>query len=358
MKIRKRNILIYYRIFICIFSLIVINKLTTLGDYERYINGNPMTILNEYGYNFIFNGTVSTEFLVGVVRQLCLGNSIVTSIIFNFLGSLGIVYFLKSVHWNKIIYLLILFPSFSIWSSYPSKELMTVLATGFVMGNLVKIYEEKKKSKIDKILLLLGLFILYVYKKQYLICILFLIIYTNLRKKIKFNFRTITYWVYLISIIMTLYLLREKIDTFFRTFHLHFDYGSEGTVRNIFIFREKYGFYKNMLYGMFISFFGPSLFEVKQGGLKLLSFLESSIIIGVVLYSIIKMKTKNIERLFLFFNGIFLLLLPQYPFGIFNSGSAIRYRTNLYIIFLGVFYIFILKRFNLKKYYSRKIRDK
>lgn len=345
MKIKKGKIIIYYRLIICILTLFFISKLTILGDFGRYIAGDPVKIIESNGSKFILNSTVLTEFLVGSVKKICLGNSILTSLLFNLIGSCGIVYFFKSTSSNKIIFTLLLFPSFTIWSSYPSKELLSVLATSLIMGNLIKIYENRRRSKIDKILLLLGLFLTYVYKKQYLICILFLGIYIYFRKKIKFNFRCMIYFIYLGIVITILYLFRDKIDIFLRNFHLHFDYGSKETVRNLFIFREKYGFFKNVLYGMFISFFGPSLFEIKQGGLKASAFIESLIIIGITVYSIIQSKKKSLEQLFLFFNGMVLLLLPQYPFGVFNSGSAIRYRTNLYIIFLGLLYIFVLRNY-------------
>lgn len=344
MKIKKRKIIICYRLIICILTLFFVSKLTILGDFGRYTTGDPVKIIESNGSKFILNSTALTEFLVGSVKKICLGNSILTSLLFNLIGSCGIVYFFKSTSLNKLVFILLLFPSFTIWSSYPSKESLSVLATSLIMGNLIKIYENRRRSKIDKILFLLGLFLIYVYKKQYLICILFLGIYIFFRKKIKFNFRCVIYCIYLGIVIITLYLLRDKIDTFLRNFHLYFDYGSKETVRNLFIFREKYGFFKNILYGMFISFFGPSLFEVRQGGLKLLACLESSLIIGIVFNLVIKSIKNSVEKVFLFINGIFLLLLPQYPFGIFNSGSAIRYRTNLYIIFLGMLYIFIIKR--------------
>ena len=341
----------------CLFSLFVISKITILGDYRRYILGDPKLVIRTDGLHFILNSTSLTEFLVGSMRKICLENEIITSLIFNVIGSFGIIYFLKSILWNRIVCFLLFAPSFLIWSSYPSKELLVVLAAGLIMGNLVKLYEEKKRVKKDKILFILGLFLMYIYKKQYLICILFLVIYIRLRKKIKFNLRIVIYLSYFILLISVFYLYRDKIDFLLKDFHLHFDYGSKETERNLFIFREKYGFFKNMIYGMFISFFGPSLFEIKQGGLKLLAFIESLVIIGSVIYSTIKMKKKSLEQFFLFFNGVFLLLLPQYPFGIFNSGSAIRYRANLYIIFLGMLYIFILKKEhfrNEKSYFFKK----
>ena len=348
----KKKFLIIYRLFVYFFSLNIISKLTQLGDYHRYINGDPLQIFYENHLNFIFNSTLLTDFLVGGTKIMFFNNEILTGIFFNLIGSYGIIYFLNCVFWNKIMYFFILFPSFTIWSSYPSKEVISVFSTGIIMGNIVKIFNNEKREIKDNVVLYLSLFLLFIYKKQYLIVIIFLLIYCSLKNKIKFKTRIAVYIFYLISLILIFYILKDKINYFFKDFHLHFDYGSKETVRNLTFFREKYGFYKHMFYGMFICFFGPSIWEIQQGGLKLFSFIESSMVITIICYLIIKLKNKSIENLFLFFNSLFLLLLPQYPFGIFNSGSAVRYRTNLWLIFLGIVYIFII---NKKKYKDNEI---
>lgn len=350
--------LITYRLFICFFSLNVISKLTILGDYKRYINGNPLQIFYKNHLNFIFDSTLLTDFLVGGTKNLFFGSEILTSIFFNLIGSCGIIYFLNCVSWNRIMYFFILLPSFTIWSSYPSKEVISVFSTGIIMGNIIKIFNDEKRKIKDNISLCLSFFLLFIYKKQYLIVIIFLLIYWFLKDKINFKTRIIIYILYLISLVIIFYILRDKIDFFFKNFHDHFNYGSEKTVRNLTFFEEKYGFYKHMLYGVFICFFGPSIWEIQQGGLKLFSFIESSMIITILCYLITKSKNKSAENLFLVLNSLFLLLLPQYPFGIFNSGSAIRYRTNLWLIFLGIVYIFIINKKNVKiiKYFNLKRR--
>ncbi|MFV0580212.1 MAG: hypothetical protein ACK5NU_16320 [Fusobacterium ulcerans] len=97
-----------------------------------------------------------------------------------------------------------------------------------------------------------------------------------------------------------------------------------------------------MIYGMFISIWGPNIKEAFRGLLQMFSFLESGALLGIITWNILK-KKKSFENIFLFFNCLFWLFFAQYPFGIFNAGAAVRYRTNLYIIFLTFFYVFILK---------------
>lgn len=349
---KKQKLLFYYRIFIYFVAVFFISKFTYLGDYNRYINGNAITIYQKYGIQTFMNSTSLTEFIVGCIRNFFLNSKLLAGIVLNILSTYAIVYFLQAVKWNKIVFLLILMPSFTIWSSYPSKELFSVIATAFVMGNIIKKFDKDKITRIEKVYFYIGLYLLFVYKKQYFVCIIFLLVYLYLKNKLTKNFRNIVYILYVCLIIVVAYISRDYIDNFFRNFHIHFDYGSKETVRNLYIFREKYGFFKYLFYGIFIAFFGVSFRELFQGGLKLFSFMESLIIVSIILYTLIKNKMKDIERLFLCFNGLFLLLLPQYPFAIFNSGSAIRYRTNLYILVLGIIYIFILKN------YTKKVKNR
>ncbi|WP_294667743.1 hypothetical protein [uncultured Fusobacterium sp.] len=217
------------------------------------------------------------------------------------------------------------------------------------MGNLLRIYNSQRIK--NKFLFLMSVYLMVIFKPQYLASIFILVIYFFMRKKIKKGLRVILYLIYISISIITLYLLKDRIDNFLKTFYLHFYFNLE-TFRNKDIFLEKYGFYKNMIYGMFISIWGPNIKEAFRGILQMFSFLESGILLGIIIWNVLK-KKNSFENIFLFFNCLFWLFLAQYPFGIFNAGAAVRYRTNLYIIFLAFFYVFILK-----ESLFRKIRRK
>lgn len=335
---KKKTLIISYRIIFMAISLIIISKLTILGDYNRHLYSNMDNLLTIYKMKIFYNSTMITIFSAGIIKFF-LKNEFITNLFFNLLSSYGIIFFLKETRFNKIIYFLLLFPSFTIWSSYISKENIVVFSSGILMGNLLRIYNNQRIK--NKFLFMISIYLLFIYKPQYFASIFIFIIYFFMQKKIKKRLRAIVYLIYIAISIITLYLLRDIIDNFLKTFYLHF-YVNLETFRNKDIFLEKYGFYKNMIYGMFISIWGPNIKEAFRGVLQMFSFLESGILLLIVVWNILR-KKNSFEKIFLFFNCVFWLFLAQYPFGVFNAGAAVRYRTNLYIIFLAFFYIFILK---------------
>ncbi len=345
---KKEILIILYRTIFMLISLIIISKFTILGDYNRHMYSDMSNLLKIYKIKIFYNSTMITIFSAGIVKFF-LKNEFITNLFFNLLSSYGIIFFLKETKFNKIVYFLLLFPSFTIWSSYISKENIVVFSSGILMGNLLRIYNSQRIK--NKFLFLMSVYLMVIFKPQYLASIFILVIYFFMRKKIKKGLRVILYLIYISISIITLYLLKDRIDNFLKTFYLHFYFNLE-TFRNKDIFLEKYGFYKNMIYGMFISIWGPNIKEAFRGILQMFSFLESGILLGIIIWNVLK-KKNSFENIFLFFNCLFWLFLAQYPFGIFNAGAAVRYRTNLYIIFLAFFYVFILK-----ESLFRKIRRK
>lgn len=336
---KKEMLIVLYRIIFMFISLIAISKITILGDYNRYSNSDVIEIFQKNLSDILFNRTFLTDIFVGGIRKILFGSEILTSIFFNLLSTYGIIYFLRAIDWNKCILIFLLLPSFNIWSSYPSKENIVIFSSGIVMGNLIQLFKNKKVK--NKKIFFLSVYLLIVYKIQYMPSIIIFSLYLFFLIKKKKQIRILFYMIYLILSFLLLYLLREKIDMFLKNFHLNF-FTIKETFRNQNIFQERYGFYKNMVYGMFISVWGPGIRELNMGNIKILSYLESMLIFLMVIYKMLMIKV-NKEKIFVLFNCLFWLFLAQYPFGVFNAGAAVRYRTNLYIIFLTFFYIFILK---------------
>lgn len=326
-------------------SLIIIKKVTILGDYDRYIDENITKIFSKNLLDILFNRTLLTDIFVGGMRKILFGSKMLTSIFFNLLSTYGIIFFLRTIEWNKYILIFLLLPSFNIWSSYPSKESIVIFSSGIVMGNLIQLFKNKKVK--SKKLFFLGIYLLMLYKIQYIPSIIVFSLYLFFLIKRKKQIRVLFYMIYFILSLLLLYLSRDIIDNFLKTFYLHF-YVNLETFRNKDIFLEKYGFYKNMIYGMFISVWGPGIRELNMGIIKILSYLESMVLLLMVIYKMLMIKV-NKEKIFILFNCSFLLFLAQYPFGVFNAGTAVRYRTNLYIIFLAFFYVLVLKDTLLKK---------
>jgi hypothetical protein len=123
-----------------------------------------------------------------------------------------------------------------------------------------------------------------------------------------------------------------------------------GSTRENTIWVNDYDIYYHMFYGMFIAWFGPTFNEVLSKPIQGIAFIESAIILSFFIYFIIyfiksSIKTKkiNIYLFTLIIIPLFWLLFAHYPFGVFNPGSALRYRENFYSFFVIFFYFIYLE---------------
>lgn len=90
---KKEILIIIYRIVFMFISLIVINKVTILGDYDRYINENITKIFSKNLLDILFNRTLLTDIFVGGMRRILFGSKMLTNIFFNLLSTYGIIFF-------------------------------------------------------------------------------------------------------------------------------------------------------------------------------------------------------------------------------------------------------------------------
>ena len=335
MKIKKIYLFLYlYRIFWMFFSLKVISKLTILGDYKRYVTKNFFDIIN----NFYMSSGYFTDLVFSFTRLVLKNNLFLTNLLFCILSTYSILFFLKKINYERSILFLLLFPSFNIWSSYLSKEILYVILTGFFLGLYIDILKNLKFSKNKKILYIFLFVGILIMKKQYIIFWLLMIEYLVLKKFFKIKMKNINffYGIQLILFILILYILKDKIDIFFKNFSIHFDSGNSS--KNLDYFTEKYGFFKHIFYGIYISIQGVDIKELLgRNIIKIFSFIESSIIL---FYLIFKFFKEKFYKKYYYLLPILNLLIIQYPFSIFNSGSAIRYRTNIYLIILFLTHVF------------------
>lgn len=179
---KKEILIILYRIIFMLISLIIISKITILGDYNRHMYSNMSNLIKIYKVKIFSNSTMITIFSAGIIKFF-LKNEFITNLFFNLLSSYGIIFFLKETKYNRIIYFLLLFPSFTIWSSYISKENIVVFSSGILMGNLLRIYNNQRIEK--KFLFLMSVYLMFIFKPQYFASIFIFVIYFFIRKKIK-----------------------------------------------------------------------------------------------------------------------------------------------------------------------------
>jgi hypothetical protein len=319
----------------------IVARFTSLGDASQYHAGNFafIDLAFEVSVGQIFDvgrvySTIITRGVGKLFSTLFGGNAILIDMGFQAIAFVGIYMLLKSVEGRnrKILALLVLTPSFNLWSSVASKEALLVFFVGVLSAFFVKLYENRAKIGILEIVSVVGVFIFKVHYMPALTAIFFYIAAGRyVRQKVAFVVVTG------MASLCLLYLVRDKIDRMAFSITHHFvGYGSSRDAYWI----EKYDVFYKAPYGMLQGFFGPTLAESANGIVQMASFVESTIIMAMLLFLLLR----NIPNmpLFSFVMGTFTLgwlLFGSYPLGILNGGSAVRYRTGHLLL---VFFIFAI----------------
>jgi hypothetical protein len=340
--------LYFYRCGMSVAGELVVAQLTELGDADQY-QRSVFTILEltqafSIGETFDLGRVYSTrltESLGAIFHLLLFGNPILIDIGFQSIAFIGILKFLIEVEGTTRRYLaaLILTPSFNLWSSVAAKEALIVFFVGILCAYLIWLYQNRTKFGVLEVLSSIGIF---VFKAHYVPALLAIFLFIVVGQRVKQK-ATMTLGAGLLSLV-PLYLYKEKIDAMAFNIAPHFlGYGSS---REMF-WIEKYDVFFKAPYGMFQGFFGPTLEESISGPLQMASFLESSLIIGIMLMILLR----NIHKLpvcsfFVGLSSLCWLLFASYPLGILNAGSAVRYRTgHLLLVFLIFAIIFSRDRY-------------
>ena len=154
--------------------------------------------------------------------------------------------------------------------------------------------------------------------------------------------------IYILGIGIVFFVLRDLIDQLSHVMPHHFiSVAGNATRENIYIV-EQYDVFFNAPYNMFLAFWGPTYSEVIQKPINGLVFMESLFILFLFIYfiyifllKIYLTKMINIMHLSVGFTSVFWILFVHMPFGLFNYGSAIRYRESFYsFLVILLFYIF------------------
>ena len=325
-----------------LFGLLVFSKLTVLGDTARYISGGEGFFSPNFWYNStFFMDTMAHGF------SLVLG-SFFANLPFLILSFIGVYYAVSRLSLTNsqliVVLALLSLPSFGVWTSIASKEAMGVFFLGIILGFTIDVI--KRNPNKNYMLVLFAFYLCAIFKPQYLIGITALLIFIFVSRKfaLKGLGKFVLLGLFFISSFMVLYLLRHQINDLSFVMPLHFSLEAGSTRENT-IWVNDFDVFWNAPYGMFISFFGPTISDALSKPTHLLAFLESAIILSVFFYAVLKLVliSVNTGRLNIFYLGVFLtatlwILFVHYPFGALNPGSAIRYRENFYAFLVILFY--------------------
>lgn len=353
-RIKASKFWLYYfweRLFYLFFDVFIYNHLSTLGDTSRYLHAS-----------FKMPGLSSTD-VMDTVGSLLGKFSLYIDVVANFpamlLGFYCIYWTVEKLELRKkvnqqLLFLIISWPNFCIWTSVFGKELIglvfscifAVLFVNFLNGH----FKLRWRDYLATALCLL-------FKPQYFPFIFAGLFYIYVCKKffgIKSSpFAQFGLFIIVIAVeIIALYAIRDIVDELSFQMHKHFVYPGMETSSRPNIFLQPGDFFKYTPYGMFIGFFGPTPGEMLRKPLQLIAGIESLAIIACFLwlcqrsiYRLVKYGRISPVPLCSIFLTVTGILFIHYPFGIFNPGSAIRYRTNFFFLFV-VLFIYLYSYYN------------
>ncbi|PWC19118.1 hypothetical protein DDT52_12515 [Brenneria roseae subsp. roseae] len=335
MKINKPWFLFFsIKVLYSLISLFILSSITKIGDSERYINADLNISLRTF-----YDSTAFMDFIGGI---LGLGGSAFAFLGFAIINLCLTFYALRDFTFTRLqLYTLLAFlsfPSYLIWTSVPSKE---AIVSGFMIilaSDIVRLYF--KFNRLNSFVVLLALYIIVIFKPQYMpsIIVCYLTGYLFGKKNSNASIFLMVSIIGITAIAITLYSFNDVIsDTVFRVIR-GFDLEA-GASREEFWVRPS-DWYTKAFEGMLLSFWGPTFSEAGRSMIVLFVFIES-LIITIILITLFFILISNRFRLSFISMLVFstlLLLFATYPFGVMNYGSAIRYKQGYYPFLLILFY--------------------
>ncbi len=336
--------LFLYRSMFSVFTELVVMRLTNIGDTRSYQMGSFPR-----GYEALLDSSVGVALSGGgtqlstslttkfgaILNKLLFGNPILIDIGFQAVTWIGLVYLLNSVDRSirLRLVLFVMFPSFTIWTSIASKEAIVVACVCILTGYVIRMYYHTAKLNLFHIaaLLLLGVF-----KGHYLIAFAYLTATTALARHVRQK-ALLALIGGLISLVF-LYVFRDRIDFLAVSVQRAFLVvrGSRSTRLEAY-FVDQYDVFLRAPVGMAEAFIGPRFTEILTSPLHIVTFTESMLLIAALAFFVIR-RLPSIPIYSFIMGGftVFWIMFPNYPFGIMNPGSAIRYRTGWMLVVIVV----------------------
>ena len=331
----------FIRLFYLFFTVLIYCKLTSLGDTVPYLSGGI-----NFRWELFCSSTVFMRTIGGMAGMLAgSGSNVITNFPFMLLSFCVVKWVVETLEFrkymNKYMLLTILsLPNFCIWTSVCSKEMVGLVFSSILGVLLVNYLKGNYKIRIRDIL---GCYLCLIFKPQYLPFILqgLMCVYW-MQTHCKKAMNRFLFGVFVIFLnIVVLYQIRDIVNQYAEMIPIHFTAYDGASNRDGNIWPNENDFFRKAPMGMFTAFFGPTLEEMLDKPTHLIAGIESMLMliffvslcwkaIGRFYYKL-KIDAILVPVYFIVFSGICLL---HYPFGIFNPGSAIRYRTNFIFLFI------------------------
>ena len=337
--------LLSIKIFGTLFAVFIYARFTSLGDSGRYLS----TELN-FSVNALTNRTQLTDLFFALLTRFFpdIIASIIPSVILGY-----VIYYLFCRNYKYLhkitFWTCILLPHFVVWSSAAGKEVIAITAFMLAVKSCVDIavYNRTKLAQ-TVIALWLGLLM----RPHYFIPYFFLLISTYVSRNIKIGkFPKLSQGFWLVSLGVFLGLCAVVLTLTYRywidfldyvmymskAYFLSYDAGSN---RWDVSWSALPDFFGNLWWGLPASIIGPTISESLKRTIFLPIFMEGLISFYLIFYLLLRLLKLSKKEpkyraiiIFGFVPALILALTIHYPFGLFNPGSAVRYKQSLAPLF-------------------------
>ena len=352
----------FVKVFYMFFAIFIYQKLInpnrTIGDTALYLGISSRD--NADNFDLIFQDpTIMLEF-IGNILAKTLG-PVFANFPFMLLAFYGIYYSVSKLQLSnkQLLWILFLlsFPTFGVYSSVIGKEAVSIFYMGIIAGYIIDILNKKRFK--PKLIELFSFYLLYFFTPYFAAAIIsfFIFIFITNNFYLKGYGKLILLLLHFVLTAILFYIYRDTLNELSFDVVKHFSL-AVGSTRENTIFINENDIFWNAPYGMFISFWGPTFSEILQKPIQSLVFIESLIIFCFFVFFIWMFLRKTLKtyrlNIIVFASTlivIFWILFANYPTGVLNPGSALRYRERFYaflVVFLFYFY---------SKYIKKKVKN-
>ncbi len=336
--------LLLIKLSVTLIAIFVYAKFSPFSDADNYLKAN----FKPWDFSFLLHRTLFTFNFYALLKQI-LHYNIVVHLFISTLLSLTLWYVIKSEYkyTNKTLLLGCVFmPHFLIWSGVVGKEALAIAGFLLIIKSCIElaIWNQIKIAP-----LLLGLFLGLIERPHYAISYIYLFIislgFSQIKIQIMSRYTTSQSIIMLFFVLGyggLLYYYLQPISSdilmeFMRNCQGYFlGYLQSATNRWNIVWYQGNDFFSNLFWGLPMSIIGPTLDEAFKKPIMIPVFFEG-IFALLLLLTLCTMLIRFIKKhpdyrsliIWGFIPSMVFALLINYPFGIFNPGSAIRYKQSL-----------------------------
>lgn len=355
MRLSWGSFYVFLFLYRCLFSFLgqtVVLRLTDIPDTMGYQQATLAAVPRLLG-SLVFSASfaqqrhavVIVQAIAGSLSAFVGGNAVLLNIGFQAIACAGLIYLLMGVPPGprRFLAVLLMFPSFTVWSSIVSKEAIVVFLVCVLGRYLIDIYNGVQRSIPFHILVVAPvLLLLFVFKPHFIPAILFAIAVPKIATMTR-QPTTVAIFAAMATI-CALYVLRDPIDQFVLKTYRGIASEPGASNREGAFLVDAYDTYARAPLGMVRAFIGPTLSEAGSGVLHLASFVESIVIVVLLAgYAALRLPRVPVYMGVVSLFTIFWVMFANYPLGLANPGTAVRYRTD-YIVLIYLAAVPLLSR--------------